>query len=356
MSRRGDEPPQSRFRIGDREVGAGAPCFLIAEVGLGHDGSLGTAHAFIEAVADAGADAVKFQTHIAAEEGTREESFRVNVFPQDRTRREYWERTGFTEDQWRGLKEHCDARGIEFLSSPFSVAAVRMLRRLGVRAWKIGSGETNNVPLLEEIAEGGEPVLLSTGMSYWAEIEAVVEHVTEKGAPLVVMQCTTRYPCPPEEIGLNLIGEFSRRYGLPVGLSDHSGEVAPGLGAVALGAKTIEVHVTWHKKSFGPDVGASLTIEQLAELCRGVRLLEAAMETPVNKDEMADDLVDMRRLFTKGVVAKERLSAGTTLESRHLDAKKPCTGIPARDYRAVLGRVTKREIEKDAAIGWDDLD
>ena len=170
-----------RFRIGARDVGEGSPCFLIAEVALAHDGSLGMAHAYVDAAADAGADAVKFQTHIAAAESTPEEQFRVKVFPQDATRFAYWERTAFNEDQWRGLKKHADERGIEFLSSPFSTAAVEMLRRIGVKAWKVGSGETNNTLLLEEIAKGREPVLLSTGMSYWEEIDAVVESMRSRG-------------------------------------------------------------------------------------------------------------------------------------------------------------------------------
>ena len=344
-----------RFRIGGRDVGEGAPCFLIAEVALAHDGSLGMAHAYVDAAADAGADAVKFQTHIASAESTPEEQFRVKVFPQDATRFAYWERTAFSEDQWRGLKQHAEDRGIEFLSSPFSGAAVDLLRHIGVKAWKIGSGETNNSLLLEEIAKGREPVLVSTGMSYWDEIDAVVESLRSRDVPVMVMQCTSRYPCAPEDLGLQLIPEFMRRYDLPVGFSDHSGEVAPGLAAVTLGAKALEVHITWHKKSFGPDVGASLTIEQFAGLARGVRLLDAALASRVDKDRAAKGLEDMRKLFTKGLVAADRIAANTRIEREHLDARKPCVGIPASQYETVLGKTAVRAIEKGSHIRAEDL-
>jgi N,N'-diacetyllegionaminate synthase len=344
------------FRIGARTIGDGAPCFIIAEVGLAHDGSLGQAHAYVDAAADAGADAVKFQTHVASDESTPDEQFRVKVFPQDATRYHYWERTSFTEDQWRGLKEHVEARGMEFLSSVFSGAAVALLRRIGVKAWKIGSGETNNPLLLREVAAGREPVLISTGMSYWREIDSVVQSLVAQHVPVAVLQCTSRYPCPPQHLGLNLIAEYATRYGVPVGFSDHSGEVAAGLAAVTLGARIVEVHVTWHKQSFGPDVPASLTIERFADLVRGIRFLDVALERRADKDEAAADLGDMRTLFTKGLVATETIAAATPIELKHLGAKKPCQGIPAVEFDRVLGRAARRAIEKGSRITWDDLE
>lgn len=344
-----------KFRIGKKDVGEGTPCFLVAEVGLAHDGSLGGAHAYIDAAAEAGADAVKFQTHIASEESTPLEQFRVNVFPQDKTRFEYWERTAFTESQWYELKVHAEERGLEFLSSPFSIAAVLLLRRIGVKAWKIGSGETNNLLLLEEVALNREPVLLSTGMSYFEEVDRAVNLLRSVGSPLLLMQCANHYPCPPDRLGLNLITGYRHRYELPVGFSDHSGEIAPGLAAVTLGAKAIEVHVTWSRKCFGPDVKASLTFEQFGEMVRGVRILEQAFESAVDKDAAAQEMQHMRRLFTKGLVAKETIEVGTLIERHHLDARKPCVGIPVAEYQNVLGRVTKRRILPCEHIAWEDL-
>lgn len=149
--------------IAGKEIGADSPMFVIGEVALAHDGSLGCAHAYIDAVADAGANAIKFQTHIAEAEGTADEKFRVRVFPQDATRHTYWQRTSFSEEQWRGLAEHACKRALVFLSTPFSLQAVELLERIGMPAWKIGSGETCNLPLLEHLSSLQKPVLLSTG-------------------------------------------------------------------------------------------------------------------------------------------------------------------------------------------------
>lgn len=346
----------SHFYVGDRLVGEGAPCFVIAEVGLAHDGSLGAAHAYIDAAADAGVDAVKFQTHIAAAESSPQEGFRVKVFPQDKTRFEYWERTTFTEEQWRDLKQHAEERKLVFLSTPFSNAAVALLRRIGMKAWKIGSGETNNLLMLEEIALQGEPVLLSSGMSYIEELDGSVDLLRSRGTPVMVMQCTSNYPCPPERYGLNMISEYRRRFGVPVGFSDHSGEIAPGLAAVVLGARAVEVHVTWSKQCFGPDVKASLTFEQLAELTKGIRLLERSLDNNIDKDALAQEMREMRQLFTKGLVANRPIAAGTLLARHHLDARKPCIGVSVSDYQSVLGRVVKRSLSIGEPIVWDDLD
>ena len=224
-----------KFKIGEKSVGPDLPCLIVAEVAQAHDGSLGTAHAYIDAVAACGADAVKFQTHIAAAESTPDEPWRIKFSPQDATRYDYWKRMEFTEEQWGGLKRHADERGLLFLSSPFSIEAVDLLNRVGVAAWKIPSGETANTPMLDRMLATGLPILLSTGMSPLSEIDDAVQHVRESGVPLVIFQCTTAYPCPPEKVGLNLISLFRERYDCSVGLSDHSGTIYPGLAAVTTG-------------------------------------------------------------------------------------------------------------------------
>jgi len=345
----------SQFFIGDRLVGEGAPCLMIAEVGLAHDGSLGAAYAYIDAAAEAGADAVKFQTHIAEAESSPQEQFRVKVFPQDKTRYEYWERTAFTVEQWRSLKDYAENKNLIFLSTPFSNAAVTQLRQIGMKAWKIGSGDTNNLLMLEEIASPGEPVLLSSGMSFIEELETSIALLSCNGSPVMIMQCTSSYPCPPEKYGLNIIDEYRNRFKVPVGFSDHSGEIAPGLAAVTLGAKALEVHVTWSKQCFGPDVKASLTFEQLKELVRGVRLIEQSLQCKVDKNAVAEDMGEMRHLFSKGLVASGPISAGTMLERKHLDGKKPCSGISVSIYHKVLGRVLNRSLCKGDPIIWEDL-
>jgi N-acetylneuraminate synthase len=331
-------------------------CFIIGEVGLAHDGSLGLAHAFVDEVARGGADAVKFQTHLAAAESTPAEPFRVKFSRQDQTRYEYWKRMEFTEAQWQGLAEHAAERGLVFLSSPFSIEAVEMLERVGMSMWKIASGEVSNRPLLEAVARTGRPVLLSSGMSGLAELDAAVECVRSGGAPLGVMQCTTAYPCPPERIGLNMLPAFRDRYRCFVGLSDHSGTIFPGLAAATLGSDILEVHVTMSRGMFGPDVPASVTIEELRQLVDGVRFVERMQSHPIDKDAVAVDMAPLRAIFTKSLVARQPLAAGTVLDEAHLAAKKPGTGIPAERLATLVGRRLRRELAADEMVREEDLE
>jgi N-acetylneuraminate synthase len=331
-------------------------CTIIAEVAQSHDGSLGMAHSFIDAIASAGADGVKFQTHIATAESTPDEPWRVKFSPQDASRYDYWKRMEFTEAQWHGLKEHAERRGLVFLSSPFSIEAVELLTRVGVAAWKIASGEVSNVVMLERMAETGLPFLLSTGMSPLDEIDEAVERLKATRNPVVVLQCTSMYPTPPERIGLNLLPFFRERYGCPVGLSDHSGSIYPGLAAATLGIDVLELHVTLSREMFGPDVPASVTTAELRQLVEGIRYVERMKSAPVDKDTTAHELQAMRNLFTKSVVARLDLPAGTVLREEHLAAKKPGTGIPASQQQEIIGRRLARPVKAETALTESDLE
>ena len=330
-------------------------CLIIAEVAQAHDGSLGAAHAYIDAAARAGADAVKFQTHIAAAESSPAEPWRVKFSLQDATRFDYWRRMEFTEEQWAGLSAHAAERGLQFLSSPFSVEAAQLLRRAGVSAWKIASGEVSNLPLFEFIASTRLPVLLSTGMSRLSEIDSAVARVRRAGLPLTVMQCTTAYPCPEEKIGLNLIAFFRERYGCPAGLSDHSGRIWAPLAAAALGAEAIEVHITFSRECFGPDVPASLTTGELKQLVEGVRFIEKTLQNPVNKDEAARELEPLREIFTKSVAARVDLAPGAVLAAGHLALRKPGTGIPGERLPELIGRVVRRPVAAGKFLEEEDF-
>jgi N,N'-diacetyllegionaminate synthase len=343
------------FQLNDKSFGEGFPSFIVAEMGLAHDGSLGAAHSFIDAAVDAGANAVKFQTHIADAESTKDEPFRVKIFPQDKTRYDYWRRTEFTEEQWAGLLKHCEDRGVVFLSTPFSIPAAQMLHRIGMKAWKISSGDTNNTPLLELIGSYRQPILLSTGMSYLSEIEKSVDLIRKFDIPLLLYQCTNRYPCPPELLGLRQIPVFREKFGVPVGLSDHSGKVAAGIAATTLGATSLEVHVTWDKRFFGPDVSSSLTFDEFRQLIEGVRFVEKSLNAAYSKDASAESLSEIRGLFTKSVVIARDLSKGAVLGVDDLVFKKPGTGIPAGDYSKVVGRKLKRELAEGAFLKLEDL-
>lgn len=338
------------FRMGDVEIGPSHPCFVLAEIALAHDGSLGTAHAYIDAVARTGAHGIKFQTHIAEAESTLREPFRVRFSRQDETRFDYWKRTSFTREQWAGLAAHAHEKGLIFLSSPFSEEAVDLLQEVGVPAFKIGSGETLNLPLVKRAAEKGKPVLLSTGLATWTEIDAAVDVVASVGSPVAVLQCTSAYPCTPEEVGLNLLPEISTRYGCPFGLSDHSGTIYAGLAAAALGANVVEVHVVFSRECFGPDVAASLTLDELKSLAEGCEFIHRARRGVMQKDELGPDAAAMRKMFSKSVVARTRFEPGHVLASSDLALKKPGGGTPPDGMHCLVGRVLTRTVEKDEWI------
>lgn len=330
-------------------------CLIIGEIAQTHDGSLGTAHAYIDAVANAGADAIKFQTHIAAAESTPGEPWRVKFSRQDATRFEYWRRMEFSQEQWHGLAAHARERGLLFLSSAFSPEAVDLLERVGVPGWKVGAGEVSNLPLLEKMARTGKPVILSSGMSDWAELDAAVHCVREHGAAVAVLQCTTAYPCPPEKLGLNVLAELRARYACPIGLSDHSGVIYAGLAAATLGAKLLEVHVAFSRECFGPDVIASLTTPELKQLVEGVRFIETALAAPVDKQAMADSLRELKQVFGKSIVAARDLPAGHCVTLADLAFKKPGTGIPAARYQELLARTLARAVVADAQLTEEDF-
>lgn len=325
-------------------------CIIIAEVAQSHDGSLGQAHAFIDAAVAAGADVIKFQTHIAAAESTPAEPWRVKFSKQDDARYDYWKRMEFTPAQWKGLKDHADESGIKFISSPFSMEAVTMLSEIGVWAWKIASGELTNKPMFEAMAATEIPFILSSGMSNWEEIDECVEMIQAKNADLTLLQCTSMYPTPAEKMGLNVMQKMRERYGCKVGLSDHSGTIYAGLAAAALRADMIEVHITLSKHMFGPDVPVSLDPGELKQLVDGVRFIERMNNSPVDKDAVAQELQPMRKLFNKSIVAATDIAAGTVLTEAHIAYKKPGTGMPPTALNSLLGKTTKQPIAADTLL------
>ncbi len=330
---------------------------IVGEVGQAHDGSLGMAHAFIDAIADAGADAVKFQTHIASAESRADEPWRVEFSYQDASRFDYWRRMEFPPAAWEGLRRHAVDRHLAFLSSPFSLEAVSLLRTVGVTAWKVASGEVSNSQLLDAVAATGQAVLVSSGMSAWSELDAAVDRLRRGGAgPLAVLQCTSVYPQAPEQVGLNVLAQIRDRYRCAAGLSDHSGSTVPALAAVALGARVVEVHVTLSRSSFGPDVSASITNAELAALVSGVRHIEAMLASPVDKDAAARALAPVRALFGRSLVARSPLGRGHRLASGDVVAKKPGGGLAPDHLDEVLGRRLRRALGADELLGEDDLE
>jgi len=333
------------------------PTFLIAEIAQAHDGSLGILHSYIDALAATGVDAVKFQTHIAAAESSVHEPFRTNFSYEDATRFDYWARMGFTEAQWRGIKEHCDAVGLEFMSSPFSQAAVDLLERVGLQRYKVGSGEVTNFLLLEKLARTGKPIILSSGMSNLTELDAAVEFLRSFGNELTVLQCTTAYPTPPEQVGLNVLGVLRKRYpGLRIGLSEHTANPATGIAAVALGAEVLEFHAVFDRRMFGPDAGSSLTIDEITRLVAGVRHVETMLAHPIDKTDNRR-FQPLKAIFEKSLAVSRDLPVGHRLAFDDLEAKKPTGhGIPAGRFREVIGKPLARALRKYDFLTEDAID
>lgn len=344
------------LHIGGFPIGPHHEPFIIAEIGQAHDGSLGMAHAYIDAVADAGGRAIKFQTHIAEAESTPGEPFRVKFSKQDATRFEYWKRMEFTESQWAGLYDHTKERGMAFISSPFSVEAVELLARTGVDAYKIGSGETNNPHLMRAMARHGKPVLVSSGMSTWDEIHDAVNLVASLQLPVGLFQCTSMYPTPHDKVGLNVLREMRERFSCPVGLSDHTGHIYSSLAAVSHGANLLEVHVVFHKGLFGPDVSSSLTFDQFAQLNEGANAIFEIERYPLDKDAMAEELGRMRQLFNKSVAVRKAVNKGEVLTAENLTVKKPGTGIPAGKLEELVGMKVLRDVAANSLLQIEDLE
>lgn len=342
--------------INDRRIGSDCPPYIIAEVAQSHDGNLNFAHAFIDAAADAGVQAVKFQTHIADCETTKDEPWRIKFSHLDRSRFDYWRRMEFTKEQWVSLANHCNDRNVDFISSAFSMEAYNLLSQVGVPAWKVASGEVNNLPLMRMFADSGKPVLLSSGMSSWSELDRVIELLKLKRAEYAIFQCTSEYPCSPESWGLNVVTEMIAKYECPVGLSDHSATIFAGLAAVALGASLLEVHVTFHRKMFGPDVSSSITFEELKLLVDGSNKIRDSMLNPVCKDLTAGSAAAMRSIFTKSIYAKKELSAGHVVNEADLCFKKPGNGISVVHADEVIGRICMKDIAAGKRLEWSDFE
>ena len=330
--------------------------FVIAEVGMNHDGSFGNACRLIDAAADCGVDAVKFQTHLADAE-TLPEAPSPPYFSAE-SRYAYFTRTAFSLDEWRRLKAHCGSAGVEFLSSPFSLEAVALLEQVGVSRYKIPSGEVTNLPLMEAIARTGKPILLSSGMSSWAELDAAVQAIRRHHDRLTVLQCTSEYPCPDERVGLNVMQEIRARYHRPFGLSDHTLSPYAAFAAVTLGATVIEKHFTLSRLVYGSDAKHSLEPPEFVELVRGIRSIERMLASPVDKDDTSR-FKEIKRIFEKSLVARRDIPAGSRITEEMLCVKKPGTGISASRYRQVMGRRARRAIAassvlRDADVEWAD--
>jgi len=338
------------IQVAGRALGVGHPALVIAEIGNNFDGSMGQARALIEAAAQAGADAVKFQTHIADAEMLPSTPTPPHF---DEPRFIFTKRMELDEDQHRALQAHALDRGLIFFSSPFSVAAVELLERLDPPLYKIASGEVTNPPLVRAVAETGKPVLISTGMSGMEDVDRAVAQLRVHGAPFAILQCTSTYPCPPEKVNLRAMDALAERFDCPVGISDHTPDIPTSIAAVARGAVVVEKHFTLSKRLYGPDHHASLTPEEMARLVDGIRQVEAALGTGSKEKDPALD--PARATFEKSVVVAAPVGEGEVLDESVLTTKRPGSGIPALRLGEVVGRRAARALERDHLLEEADL-
>jgi N,N'-diacetyllegionaminate synthase len=324
--------------------------YIIAEIGQAHEGSLGILYSYIDALSQTGVDAIKFQMHIAEAESSTYEPFRVKFSMEDETRYDYWKRMGFSLEQWKGIKQYCDAVGLDFICSPFSNLAVDWLEEIGVEQYKIGSGEVNNFLILEKISKTGKPVVLSSGMSSYIELDKTVDFLNERKVNFAILQCTTAYPTQPEQYGLNVIQELQNRYGVPVGYSDHSARIETCIAAIALGASILEFHVVFDRQLFGPDSMASLTISETKDLVVAVRNIATALCNPIDKSSNAD-FTSLKQIFEKSLAVNKDLPENHILTFDDLEAKKPKGfGLEASRFQEIIGKTLSKDLKQ-----WDFL-
>lgn len=330
---------------------------LIAEIGQAHDGSLGIAHSYIDALSAIGIETIKFQYHIAEAESSTNEEFRINFSYQDKTRFDYWKRISFSFEDWVSLKKHCDEVGVEFMCSPFSCKAVDKLEKLEIKRYKIGSGELTNNLILDKIGMTKKPIILSTGMADEKEIRQAFENVNKDIDDITIMQCTSRYPTNMNEIGIEYMDKLRRQYKTKTGLSDHSGTIFPSLAAATLGADIVEVHATFDKNMFGPDAESSLTIKELQHLACGIKSINEMMNSSYEKNNVYREKSKMKRLFEKSLAVNTDLKKGSIIQFEHLESKKPSgLGLTAKNYKDLVGKKLIRDMAKYEFINMKDIE
>ena len=347
------------FRIGDRPVGPGHPCYVIAEAGSNHNRDLDTAFRLIDAAAEAGADAVKFQTYTA--EGLYSRRTPDMSYLKDQRlvgeRESVWDLIKRVEIPWEwhgDLAAHAREAGIVFLSTPFQEEAIDLLDEIGVPAFKIASYEVNHLPLIERAARTGKPLLISTGMASLGDIERALDTATAVGArDLMVMHCAVNYPPRFDDLNLRAIPTLRAAFQIPIGWSDHTRGHTADVVAVALGACAVEKHFTLSRNQEGPDHPFALEPDELKDMVQAIRETEASLGSSVKRVTKAE--AEMFRLGRRSIVVSRNVAAGAALTRADLAIKRPGFGIPVHDLDQVVGRHVTRSLEEDEVLQWDDL-
>jgi N-acetylneuraminate synthase len=347
-----------RVQVGANGVGAGAPCFVIAEAGVNHNGDLELALRLVEAAAAAGVDAVKFQTFraeaVAAAEAPKA-GYQLETTARDEAQVDMLKRLELDPDAFGTLKDAAEAHGLVFLSTPFDVGSVELLDGLGVDAFKVASPDLTNHPLLSEIGRRARPVFVSTGIATLDEVGDGVDALHAAGAGgVVVLHCVSEYPAAASDANLRAMDTIARRVGCPVGFSDHTEGFEVALAAVALGACVLEKHLTLDRSLPGPDQRASLEPGELGQLVAAVRRVESALGTGVKEPTQAE--LRNAPVVRRSLAAADDLPEGIVLTRRMLTALRPGTGIPPARIDEVVGRRLTRSLAHRELLRPDDLE
>lgn len=321
---------------------------IIAELGSVHDGSFGNALKLIELASECKADIVKFQMHLADKE-TLKDAPSPSYF-KDESRYNYFKRLQFSDDKWIKILNHCKKQKISFMCSIFSSESLTKLIKFGVKNIKIPSGEVSNIPLLMEINKYPHlNIFLSTGMSSWSEINKALTIL--KNNKIVLMQCTSNYPCEDKNVGLNILTEMKKKYGkkYKYGFSDHSIGFEAAICSLVYGAEYIEKHVTFSKKMYGSDAKFALEPEEFLNFCISINRTKVLIKSKVNKNNIKP-FKKMKEIFEKKIVAKKKIDKGKKISIEDLDFKKAKGGTKASNFRFFLGKKIKKTILKDTLI------
>lgn len=312
---------------------------LIAEIAQAHEGSLGLALSYCDEVKRVGFDAIKFQMHIASEESTYDEQFRIKFSQQDLNRYEYWQRTSFSFDQWLIIAQKCRSLGLALGISPFSVMALSHCREIGVDFIKIGSGEVFNSELIEEL-NIADHVVISSGMSSINESQNLVKFLIPRVKTLQLMHCHTAYPMPASKANLSTIGLLKDMLDIPIGYSDHSGNVNVAMSSITYGISSLEVHAVFSKQMFGPDTSSSLDFDELERLVEFRDIYMSSCGSPAIVENRLNDskITDMRTIFGRSIALKESHTAGYIIRREDICFKKPSTGYKISDVDNVVGK------------------
>lgn len=341
------------FEIGGKPVGGGAPCYVIAEAGANHNRDFGMARELIDVAADAGADAVKFQTYTGAGIYSSKTP-RFEYLKDERSPQELLEAISLPRDWQPKLAAHAGDRGIHFFSSPFDHEAVDGLAELGVPAMKIASFEIVDLPLIRKAASVGVPLIVSTGMAVYGEIEdALAAAASEGNSSVALLRCASVYPAPPSIMNLRAMGTLRTAFGVPVGLSDHTMGISVPAGAAALGMDLLEKHFTLSRDLEGPDHPFAIEPGELKAMVEAVRDVEAALGNGRVEGPSEEEKGEMYRLARRSVIAAVDIPAGTQFTREMLTVKRPGYGIPPKYIELIVGRTARVDIEFDDVITWE---